>query len=408
MISLRTAQRLVARHGLVLETEIVPADLALGRVLGQDIRSPIPLPVFDNSAMDGFALRYQDTTRASARQPVVLAIRRTIFAGDTASYRLRAGDTCRIMTGAPLPRGANTIIPKEQAIVDGSTLRIVESLTRRRHVRRRGEEVREGALVLKSGSTVHPGTLACLAGMGRDRVQVIRKPRVAVISTGDETVAPGRHLAYGQIYDSNSHMVKAMLRDMGIEPVFVRRVKDRRAPLARAVDTALSKSDVLVVIGGVSVGEHDYLRPVLGDKGVKTVFWGVRQKPGKPIYFGTKGKRLVFGLPGNPASAFTCFYIYVYPTLRRLSGFHDWELPRRSLPLTGAVDADCKRVMLLKGKYHATPKPSVERLPNQGSHMITSLAETDSLIAVPATGKRVARGSKVVVYQLPRARQGDR
>lgn len=401
MISPRMALRLVAKHCDVLGAEEISIGSSLGRVLADNVRAPIPLPVFDNSAMDGFALLTRATRQATRRHPVRLKIVGTVYAGDMTERSLERDEACGIMTGAPLPDGADTVIPIEKAHVEGSVLRVVQPVERYRHVRRRGEEIKRGATVLKKGQIIHPGMVGCLATLGQARVRVIRRPRVTVITTGDEAVQPGVELLHGQIYDSNSHMIAAMLREMGIEPVRVRRIRDRRAPLERAVDTALHDSDVLVIVGGVSVGERDFVRSVLDRKGVEQVFWRVRQKPGKPVYFGKRGGRLVFGLPGNPASGFTCFYIYVYPALRWMSGIHDAALPEKVLPLGGSVRADAKRWMFLKGKATAKPTSAVTELPRQGSHMITSLSEADSMILIPATGKKIARGSKVVTYQLP-------
>jgi molybdopterin molybdotransferase len=404
MISPRTAQRLIARHTGVLGTKRIAIDHALGHVLAENIRSPLALPVFDNSAMDGFAVRSRDTIGASRKAPIRLTIIDTVFAGG-ASKSLRARTACRIMTGAPLPRGADAVIPVEAAIIEGSALVATKRVERYRHVRRRGEEIKRGTRVLKKGEVLHPGAIAILATLGKPDARVIRKPRVSVISTGDEAVPPGARLARGQIYDSNSHMMAAMLRQMGINPVRRRRVKDHPTALRNAVTAALEASDVLIVIGGVSMGDRDYVRRVLGKERVRQIFWRVAQKPGKPLFFGVKGagreKRLVFGLPGNPASAFTCFYVYVYPALRQMAGFRDVYLPKRTVRLGAGVKRDAKKWRLLKGKMQHDRAKTVSELPKQGSHMITSLAETNGLIVVPPGEDSV--DDALETYQLPYA-----
>jgi len=407
MISPRAAQRLIARHALRLESVSVPIEDALGHVLAEDVRSSMSLPRFDNSAMDGFAVRWDDTTDAAADRPVSLQIDGTVFAGDNATRSLRARHACGIMTGAPLPKGADTIIPIEDALVRGTELVVKGAVERHRHVRKQGEEVRGGAVVLKPGDVVHPGTIACLATFGRTHARVVRRPTVSLITTGDEAVAPGKRLAQGQIYDSNSYMVRAMLRQMGIDVSRSRRVKDHQTALANAIRAGLASSDVLIVVGGVSVGKRDYLRPVLDKLGVEQVFWRVAQKPGKPLYFGVKGpkkkRRLVFGLPGNPASAFTCLYVYVYAALKRMAGFDVIEPRKSALVLEGDVAPLADKWRFLKAQR--TAAGTVRELPHQGSHMITSLSRTDSLIVVPPSERDA--GEEMETYELPHMMEDD-
>jgi molybdopterin molybdotransferase len=401
MISPRTAQRLIRRHCASLDVKTVATEDALGYVLAEDIRSPHPLPHFDNSGMDGFALCSKDTKRASARRPVRLSIGESIFAGDTSRRSLRRGEACRIMTGAPLPRGADTVIAKEDAIVEGPDLVIKRPSERYWHVRKRGEEVKRGATIIRRSAVIHPGTIGCLAALGKDRVRVVRKPRVSVITTGDEAVPPGQDLKVGQIFDSNTPMLEAMLGEMGVESIRARRVKDHPTALANAVGAALRHSDVLIVVGGVSVGDRDYVRTVFDRLRIRSVFWRVRQKPGKPLFFGVKGRKLIFGLPGNPASAFTCFYIYVYGALRRLSGFRRAGLPGRIAHVKGAVSPDAERWLLLKGNSRSRSGTDVDRLPKQGSHMITSLHRTNRFIVVEPGEAGIDNEGGVMTYRLP-------
>lgn len=399
MISPAQAQRLVFGHCAPLGTVAVAIDDSLGHVLAEDVHARFPLPPFDNSAMDGYAVRSDDTRGASSRRPVRLAMTDPVFAGDVRRRVLRVGETSPITTGAALPRGADAIIPIEDAIVESRSLEVGHRVPRGRHVRRAGAEKGRGALVLGRGSFVGPGAIACLATVGRARVRVIRKPRVSVIATGDETVSPGQRLLRGQIYDSNTHALAALLRAARVDPVRVRAVGDSAGALSNAVAAALNASDVLVVAGGVSVGERDLLRPTLGRLGVREVFWRVRQKPGKPLYFGVKGKKVVFGLPGNPASVYTCFCVYVYPALKKLSGVRLFGLPVEERRLEGAVERDAARWRFLKAAV--SPKGRVAVLPGQASHMVVSLARTDRLIVVPPGSGSLAEGARVKTYRLP-------
>lgn len=404
MITPRAAQRLITRHCKRLPSVSLPIDQALGHVLCETVRATMDLPRFDNSAMDGYAVRADDTRGATAGDPRRLVIVKPVFAGDRTGRTLNADRACGIMTGAALPRGADAVIPIERAQVDGTTLVVDGPVERFRHVRRRGEETTAGAVVI-AGGIVHPGTIACLATLGKDRVRVVRRPRVAVIATGDETVTPGRRLASGQIYDSNSPMIAAALRQMGIEPCRIRRVGDHYAALASAVRAALAESDVLIVTGGVSVGKRDFLRRVLAAHGVREVFWRVAQKPGKPLYFGAKGTRVVFGLPGNPASAFTCFYVYVYAALRRMAGYRDGSLPTGSFALAGPATPDPSKWRFLRAHLEGD-SGRVDPLAAQGSHMITSLADANALIVLPPDGDRDGREDAVEAYRLPYTEDG--
>jgi molybdopterin molybdotransferase len=241
--------------------------------------------------------------------------------------------------------------------------------------------------------------VAVAATAGRARLRVYRKPRVAIVATGNETVPPGGRLRHGQIYDSNSAMVAAMVRHGGYEVARLRRVRDHRGALRSALSAALRCGDVIVVTGGVSVGDRDYLREVLEALRVTEVFWRVRQKPGKPLYFGRRSGRLVFGLPGNPASVFTCFYLYVYPALRRMSGAGE-ELPLRvRRVLDAAVTRDPLRWRFLKA-VSPSGANTVSALPAQGSHMTSSLARTNAFIEVPPGDGEIAAGASVTVYSL--------
>lgn len=398
MIEPREAWRRVQEHCPPPRTTRVALGDAGARVLAEDLAALAPFPAFDNSAMDGYALRSNDTSRASKRDAVVLALDAPVYAGDTSRRSLAAGHACAVMTGAPMPRGADTVVPVEVAEVSGARLCVRAPVARGRHVRRGGEEVRRGATVLRAGTRLHAGAVAVAASAGREAVRVYRTARVCIVATGSETVGPGARLQHGQIYDSNTPMLAALVRENGFEAARVRRVKDQPAALRRAVEAALRAGEVVVVAGGVSVGERDYARSVFDTCGVREVFWRVSQKPGKPLYFGTAGRRLVFGLPGNPASVFTCFHLYVLPALRRMAGFAEAGPRAERRRLAGAVSRDPVRWRFLKARLLADG--GVEALPAQASHMVTSLAVTDALIAVaPGTGS-VRAGARVDVYRL--------
>jgi molybdopterin molybdotransferase len=402
MIDPARAQALVARHCPAPAPARVDVDDAIGCVLAEDVRASVALPPFDNSAMDGYALKSTHTARATASRPIRLQLDGAIYAGDSVRTRLRSGQARAIMTGAPLPPGADAVLERELAAVDAGMLVVSRPVSSGRHVRRRGEEVKRGARLLRVGEPLLAGSAAVLATAGRARVRVYRKPEVAVITTGNEAVPPGMSLRPGQIFDSNTAMVTALVRGSGYRVTRARRVKDHPGAIRNAAAAALARAGVVVFTGGVSVGDRDYLRPVLERLRVREVFWRVRQKPGKPLYFGTRGRRLVFGLPGNPASAFTCFFLYVLPALWRISGVT--PPPAAECTLTDTVERDPTRWRFLKG--HVTRRAGSEGnevmpLPAQASHMTTSLARTNALIEVPPGSGAIASGKRVSVHLLP-------
>jgi len=405
MISSEQAKKLIRRCVSKLGTQKVPVERSLGYVLAKDIRSPLSLPVMDNSAMDGFVLSAKDTRKASLKQPVHLKIRGTIRAGNSAKNCLRAGEAYRIMTGAPIPQGADTVLPKERTRVHDQCLILEGVLKKGSHIRYQGEEVRKNDQVLKKNSVIHPGTIAVLTSLGLGKVTVFRRPRVSVIATGSELVRPGKRLHPGQIYDSNSWMISSALKIMGLEVVTRKTIGDQPQQIKKTVRNVLAKSDTVILMGGVSVGDYDYVKEILHQFGVRKVFWKVDQKPGKPLFFGTKRNKLIFGLPGNPASAYICFYEYVYAALQQMSGMPMPELPREKVVLREHVKGSARKVYFLKAKLEQNGRErTVAPLRYQGSHMVSSLHEANSLILMPSKPKRAPRGEKVTVDLLPHVR----
>ncbi len=420
MITVKQAQRLIAQNIPALLKERVPLAESLGCILAEGIRVPFDLPLFDNSAMDGYALRAGDTQKAAAGCPVYLEIKRIIKAGDNPKRPLKRNECYRIMTGALIPNGADTILPKEEAGLPlqpkadqpqaeaekmesgGRFLGINHPIGKGKHIRYQGEEIKKGEKVLNKGNVINPGTVGFLSSLGKNKVLVFRKPKVSLIATGSELVASGKKLARGKIYDSNSPMITCALRQMEIEPASVRQTADKPTLLKKEVSQALRRSDVLVLMGGVSVGDYDYVKEILGEFGVRNIFWKVSQKPGKPVYFGKKGKKLIFGLPGNPASVFVCFYEYVFPALRAMMGFKDFYLPMETFPLGEAVRADEKKSLFLKGKVSSNHKGKIVfPLKHQGSHMISSLCQADCLLVVAPGGTVIRKGKKIKIHLLP-------
>jgi len=403
VISFEQAQRAIETNSPRLKKRIIKTQDALGFVLAENVFAPINLPVDDNSAMDGYVLSSRETRNARPGKPLIFKIRGDIKAGDPQTRTLKTQETCRIMTGALIPRGADTVIPKETAIVrDNNCLVIDRFIPSGNHIRYKGEEVRKGSLVLAKGFLMHSATIGILAMLGKDKVTVFDKPKVSLITTGNELASPGVALRPGQIYDSNSLMIQSALENAGIHPLKTCRVKDNAKLLKRSIGMALKESDVLILMGGVSVGKYDYVKDVLKETGVKTVFWKVNQKPGKPLYFGKRGETLIFGLPGNPASVFTCFYEYVFPALRRMSGFRHPYLHREVAEIRAEVKPDQQKIVFLKAKTTvARNKKKVMPLGRQGSHMISSLQDANCFVVIPPSLRTVKKGQKVWIDLLP-------
>lgn len=402
MISVARAHQLIEKNSKHLQIEKKTLAKSVGHIVAKDIRAPIDLPVADNSAMDGFVLRSKDTQKASAAKPVKLLICGDIRAGDSKQKIVSAKETYRIMTGAVIARGGDTVLPKERTTIEGKYLIIKAPVEVARHIRYRGEEIKKGTVVIKKHSKIQPATIGIFAMLGLHVIPVFKKPEVSMLSTGSELIQPGRPLKQGQIYDSNSHMIASVLHDMGIGPVHCMHSADNPKEIKKKVALGLAKSDVFIIMGGVSVGEYDFVREILGACGVETVFWRILQKPGKPLYFGKKAGKLVFGLPGNPASVFTCFYQYVYPALRRLSGFSAPYLRRAKALVQDEIKTDVKKQLFLKSKTKMSKKgKEVTSLGRQGSHMLTSLHDADSFLVVPPRKKPIKKGEAVDVHMLP-------
>lgn len=405
MLTVKQAQKLIAQNIPALLKEMIPLTESLGHILAEEICAPFDLPLFDNSAMDGYALRASDTQKATTGRPVYLDIKGTIKAGDNPKRLLKQNECYRIMTGALIPKGADTILPKEEAVVKNedspSAVLILSPIAKGKHIRYQGEEIKKGEKVLNKRTVINPGAVGFLSSLGKNKVLVFRKPKVSLIATGSELVASGKKLARGKIYDSNSPMITCALRQMGIQLASVRQVADNPSLLKREIGQALRRSDVLVLMGGVSVGEYDYVKTILGRLGVKSIFWKVSQKPGKPVYFGKKGKKLIFGLPGNPASVFVCFYEYVFPALRAVMGFKNPHLAKEEISLGREIEPDREKLLFLKGKIISNHKGRVVfPLGHQGSHMISSLSDSDGLISIPPQKGLIRRGEKVEVHLL--------
>lgn len=380
----------------------VPLTEALGCVLAEDVAAGEDLPPFANSAMDGFALRSEDVRGADQSSPVDLRVVGEVFAGSAKLPKVEPGTAVRIMTGGPLPPGADAVVPVERTETSGETVRVQLAPPERGFVREAGEDVRAGAVVLEQGRPVDPAAVGMLASVGCHQVPVHPKPRVSVVSTGDELVDPGEPLGPGQIRDSNSWLLMAQARAAGVEAFRCSRLQDDPDALRRGFALAAAEGDFVLTSGGVSVGERDYTKRVLAELGDVTS-WRVAMQPGMPQAFGTAAGTPLFGLPGNPVSCFVVFEVLVRPALRRLAGMPDDRLdrPRVMARLAEPVRSPTGRVSFLRVRLEAGDDALSASLTGaQGSGVLSSVVAADGLAVVPADHTELPAGAEVSVILL--------
>lgn len=379
-----------------LPPERVPLDAAPGRALAQDLLAESDLPAFSAATMDGYALRAADARRAGARLPVAFEV----FAGAPAAGPLPAGACCRIFTGAPLPEGADAVEQQEEVRRSGRAAVFARPAVPGRFVRPRGSDLARGRVAIPAGTPLDPGRVALAAALGRSELPVHRRPRVAILPTGDEIVPVGRTPGPGQIVETNGHALLAAARDAGAEPLLLPIAPDEPAALRRALEAAQGV-DALVTTGGVSVGARDHVRAALAAAGATLHFWRVALRPGKPFTFGRWGRTAVFGLPGNPTSSFVGFELFVRPALRALAGLQGRGRLRLAGRLAAAQEKPAGlevylrvRLEVVRGELVAVP------LRSQTSGDLTSSAGLDGLAILPAARTRVARGARVEILVL--------
>lgn len=373
---------------------------ALNRVLADGISSPRDVPPFRNSAMDGFALRSADVAEVSPGQTAVLRVVETIGAGSVAQRCVEAGEAIRIMTGAPVPDGADSVVRVEDTVPGDDEVAIRVGVASGVNIRHPGEDVCAGDLVFERGRILRPADIGVLASIGVSVVRVTRRPRVAVIATGDELVELGQPLGPGQIVNSNAYTLAAAVEEAGGEAIIIGIVRDQPELMREAFVRAL-RADVLLSTGGVSVGNFDYVRSILADLGYHESFWKVAQKPGKPLSFGASGGTPVFGLPGNPVSALVCFYVYVVPALRSMMGLSRVHLPTVQAELIGDVVIAESFTEFVRCAFEgAHDRSRVRSTGSQSSGVLRSLSLGDGLIVGRPGVSRLASGSKVSVVVL--------
>lgn len=395
-------------------TPLTPVSQPLGELLGcvlaEPIVTPWDMPLFDNSAMDGFGVQAQDVASASRETPVSLTVTGTIQAGDAiANLQVEAGTAVKIMTGAPIPAGVEAVVMREYCETQNGHVVVSRAARPGENIRIRGEELKRGATVLETGTLITPSVLGLLATLGLANAWVYQTPTVGLVTSGNELVSPGTPLQAGQIYDSNTYALQGALTAMGLPSPRIDRVRDEADAIQSTLSQALETVDVLVTLGGVSVGDYDLIKGALEALGVETRFWRIALKPGKPVYFGIAQRngrrRWVFGLPGNPVSALVTFHQLVRPALVKLRGLREASPSFISAQLTHPLRKKPGRLEFVRGVLTHQLEAGADHwkvTPTEGqdSHMMSGLARANALIHFPLDAEYCPEGSWVKTERI--------
>jgi len=374
----------------IAETISIPVKDARGFRLSEPIYSPIDLPPFNQSNVDGYAVN-----GSFAGWNVVSEIK----AGDAAGIHLKHGEAARIFTGAMVPSGSDAVIMQEKIKRNENNILIMDGDFKvGEHIRKKGSQIKEGELALPGNSIISPSVIGFISSMGLDRVKVFKKPEIVLLITGNELQESGTELRPGNVYESSSAALSAAVNAIGLSVKEIVFVKDEKRKLADAVGKAIKESDLLLISGGVSVGDYDFVNEVLQENETETLFYKVSQKPGKPLLYGRNGRVNIFGLPGNPASALTCFYEYVYPCLRKQLGHTDLFLKKLKLPVESSINKKKGLSLFLRA---VASESTVASLDGQESFKMRSFADANAFIYLPLEMENVAAGELVEVHLLP-------
>lgn len=392
MISVKEAKTLIMEQVKLLPVERKPLTTAAGATLGADVYARTDIPAFEQSSMDGYAIRFEDRSLS-------LIIQGEMQAGTDLQFTLQSGHAARIFTGAPLPLGADTVVMQEKVKFENGMLTILDQqLTYGLNVRNKGAEVTTGALAIQKGSKLTPAAIGFLAGIGETDATVYRSPSVGIIATGKELQQPGEELAFGQVYESNSYALTAALEQTQVNKINYYAADDDLEELTSVLQEALADNDVVLLTGGVSVGDYDFVLRAVERCDITQIFHKVKQKPGKPLYFGKKEDQLVFGLPGNPSSVLSCFYHYVLPALEKLTGCKSNSLKITEAILTHEYRKPAGLTHFLKAHFD---DGKVTPLSAQESFRMSSFAQANCMIELEEEETVFAAGKKVNTYIFP-------
>ena len=391
MISINEAINAVIANSHEISKEVNLPLLESGNsTLFKDVYSTINMPPFRQSAMDGYALHLHDDGSYNLIDEVK--------AGDSHQPELKPGEAVRIFTGAAVPDSANAIIMQEKVVVNENIITVESKLSEEFNIRAIGEQVKEGELALKKGTKITPAAIGYLSSLGITEVSVYKKPTIAIITTGNELVEAGEPLKYGKIYESNSKMLHNALVNLGYNEISVLKIEDNYDETYSQLKRCIEENDLVIITGGISVGDYDFVGKALSALKVKEIFYKVKQKPGKPLFFGKKEETLVFALPGNPAAALSCFYVYVCLALNKLSGLGAEQFPKLKAKSNTKFVKNGDRPQFLKAIYN---NGSVSLLEGQSSAMLQTFAIANALVQIPGDLYQIEINDEVDVILLP-------
>ncbi len=391
MISIEKAIALVKSNTKPLLKEAVnPVEKSQRYILSKNVYAPINMPPFRQSAMDGYALCLHDDLN--------YRLAGEVKAGDDHKITLNPGEAVRIFTGAPVPDSANAVAMQEHVETHGNMMKIKNQLPIGHNIRPLGEQVKQGDVALKKGTKLTPAGIGYLTSLGIVEVTVYKTPSIALITTGNELIEAGQELSHGKIYESNSKMLCSALQHLNFDDVSIHKVEDDYDETKSKLQSAIKENDLVIVTGGISVGDYDFVGKSLIELKVETLFYKVKQKPGKPLFFGKKDDTLIFALPGNPAAALSCFYVYVYSTLRTMMNESEVELPRIHAKSKSAFVKKGDRPQFLKAIFH---QGKVDILEGQSSSMLQTFALSNALVFIPAEVTNIDINDPVETILLP-------
>ncbi len=391
MISIDEAISIVKNNSKTLqEFKTIKVEKAFGYLLAEDIVSPIDMPPFRQSAMDGYAI----CSGAFSSYTIIGEVK----TGDSVNPNLKPGEAVRIFTGAAVPDTADVILIQEKVTVKDNELYTEEEFKIAQNIRPKGEQVQKGEVALQKGSKIVPATVGYLYSLGIDEVSVTKKPSIAIVSTGNELIKAGEELKHGQVYESNSAMLTSALYSLKFYDTEVYKIEDNFEATLSTLQTVLENHDLVLITGGISVGEYDFVGRALKELEVNELFYKVKQKPGKPLFYGKKEETQIFALPGNPAASLSCFYIYVYIVLQKMMGKSTLELPRIESNALNSFIKKGDRPQFLKAIYN---DGKVELLEGQNSSMLQTFAVSNALVFAPGEISEIAINDKVETILLP-------
>jgi molybdopterin molybdotransferase len=402
MISVEEAKLIIDKYVIKLGVESIPLSECGNRILSQDIIATFPSPQFDNSAMDGFAVKSVDILKATRDKPIQLKVIGVSSAGNPSKLIINSGECIQCMTGAKIPNGADTIIMVEDSsgFSESEYVNIFNNSDKGKHIRKMGEEIIKGELLISKGTRITPNEIGVCATFGYGEINVTKKPKIAIFGTGDELVEPGNKLSDGKIYNSNLYVLSELAKNCGAEIIYKNVIKDDKNSLRYFLLNAIKSCDIVISSGGVSMGKFDYIRDVFNELNIKEHFWKVAQKPGMPLFFGSSQNTLFFGLPGNPVSSYICFVQYVIPVIQEM--LNEKRNKKLSATLINNFPVEKTKHRYLFGKSWINNNGDLICITTMkvGSHMLSSSLGANCIIESTNGDCDKKAGDKVIINLL--------